>query len=137
MTRASNEIIFRVCYADTDAGGVTYYGNYMRYLEQGRMELMRQMGWEVEQLHAEGIIFPVRELNVTYKSPARLGDEIRVTTRLVEVDRFALTFVAEMDRPQDGQAILEATVKIVCVSMDGRLRKVPADMKQSLDDLLS
>lgn len=132
VEQLQNELTFRVCYADTDAGGVMYYGSYFRYLEQGRTELLRQFGWEVEQLHENGILFPVREAHVTYKSSGRLGDVLVVKTWLASVDRFALVFKTLLERQEDLQRIIEAEVKNVCITPEGSLCRVPKEMFQSL-----
>lgn len=131
-----NEFTFRVCYADTDAGGVIYYGNYLRFLEQGRTELLRQMGWKIEDLHREGTIFPVHELKVLYKSPGTLGEELRVRTRLVEVKRFSLQFHTEIESVETGRLLIQAEVKNACINQAGKIRKIPDGMLEVLERAL-
>lgn len=126
----------RVCYADTDAGGVVYYGNYMRFMEQGRMELLRELGWCVEQQHVQGLVFPVREMKVVYKSPARLGDLLRVHTALAEIDKISMIFDTVIYHGKSGQVLLEAQVKNVCITTDGRLQRIPKEMREHLEKTL-
>ncbi|HNT35087.1 MAG TPA: thioesterase family protein [bacterium] len=132
-----NELTFRICYADTDAGGVVYYGNYLRFLEQGRTALLRQMGWKIEELHRDGIIFPVHELNVLYKSPATLGEEIRVRTHLVEINRFSLRFRTEIESIQTDRILVQAQVTNACINEAGKIQKIPDAMREVLEKALN
>src|SRR5688572_8248036 len=70
----------RVYYEDTDAGGVVYYANYLKFMERARTEWLRRLGFSQQQLvAAQGFVFMVVEVNVKYKKPARLDDELLVS----------------------------------------------------------
>ena len=72
----------RVYYEDTDAGGVVYYANYLRFLERARTECLRSLGFEQSELMAQGIAFAVRSLSAEYLKPARLDDELVVVSTI-------------------------------------------------------
>ena len=68
---------FRVYYEDTDAGGIVYYANYLRFAERARTEVLRSMGFEQSRLREEhNLLFAVRHVTVDYRSPARLDDVV-------------------------------------------------------------
>ena len=114
----------RIYWEDTDAGGVVYYANYLRYLERARTEWLRAKGVDQSRLAAEhGVLFMVLAVNVEYKSPARLDDRLLVTCEAMPEGRTTVVFqqriykesaAAETDR----ELLIEATVRVVC--LDGR-----------------
>jgi len=75
----------KVYYADTDAGGVVYYANYLRWLEMARCDWLESMGTSAVEFARQGDIFAVANLEIAYRQPAVLGDEIRVTVTPVKV----------------------------------------------------
>jgi len=75
----------RIYYEDTDAGGVVYYGKYLRYLEKGRTEFLRERGLLLRDLQERGYLIPVMRLEIDYLSPAVLDDLLRVDTAVLEV----------------------------------------------------
>src|ERR1700688_4504799 len=76
----------RVYYEDTDAAGIVYYANYLKFAERGRTEMMRVLGFAHSRIEAEtGIVFTVRRLSADYRTPARLDDALSVDTRIVEI----------------------------------------------------
>ncbi|MDP3038087.1 MAG: tol-pal system-associated acyl-CoA thioesterase, partial [Rhodocyclaceae bacterium] len=92
----------RVYYEDTDAGGVVYYANYLKYLERARTELLRELGFEQHQLAGEaGLAFAVRSLSVEYLKPARLDDLLEVATRIEALGRAQVTFAQSVVRAEE------------------------------------
>ena len=76
----------RVYYEDTDAAGVVYYANYLRYMERARTEWLAALGFDLAALELEhGIVFAVRRVDIEYRLPARLGDRLDVTLALLEL----------------------------------------------------
>ena len=87
------EIPVRVYYEDTDAGGIVYYANYLRFFERARTEWLRSLGATHAKLEEdEGLIFVVRDLSVEYLRSARLDDQLTIAVRVVEARRASLTF---------------------------------------------
>ena len=118
----------RVYYDDTDAGGVVYHANYLKFTERARTEALRAMGFENSKLRQEqGIIIVVKSLEAEYFSPARLDDFLTVQTRLLSVKN--TSFVMEQKAIRDGACIFSMTVVLVCVNEEGRPSKIPELVK--------
>jgi acyl-CoA thioester hydrolase len=122
----------RIYYEDTDAGGVVYYANYLKYLERARTELLRALGFEQRQLAEEtGLAFAVRSLTVEYLKPAKLDDLVEVTTRVVTLGRAQVTFGQSIVRA--GEALLTATVRVACLDLArGKAAAMPPEIHQQL-----
>jgi acyl-CoA thioester hydrolase len=108
----------RVYYADTDAAGVVYHTAYIRFLEQARIESLRQTGIELHDLFKKyGILFAIKNIIVSYNKPARLDDLLYIKTKIKEIRGASLIYdqsiyLAELD----GNMICSAEVKLVCVN---------------------
>lgn len=115
----------RVYYEDTDAGGVVYYANYLKFFERARTERLRALGFEQDALRAEaGVIFAVKSARVDYVKPARFNDALWVSAEVTELKRASLTFAQEIRRDGlDGELLCQAAIRIVCLS-EGELRPV-------------
>lgn len=113
----------RVYYEDTDAGGVVYYANYLKFFERARTERLRDMGFEQDRLRAElGVLFVVRSAQVDYLKPARFNDELAVTAEVTEVKRASMVFSQQIRRDGvDGEILCEASFRIACLT-DGEFR---------------
>jgi len=83
--------LIRVIYADTDAMGVVYHTNYIKWFEAGRSELLRGIGYPYSQLEAEGVMLPVAECSCKYKLPAVYDDLLEVTSRITALKAAKLT----------------------------------------------
>jgi len=106
----------RVYYEDTDASGVVYHANYLRWLERARTEWLRALGGHQQQmLEAADVAFTVSHLEIHYRRPARLDDQLRVETEVVEVKRASLRFLQRLYREADGELLAEARVRVGCV----------------------
>jgi acyl-CoA thioester hydrolase len=104
----------RVYWEDTDAGGIVYYGNYLRYLERARTEWLRSLGFSQLQLAEEpGVLFAVVSLNIEYRRPAKLDDELVTTCEPVSEGAATLRFAQRIHRGAD--LIVEASVRVACV----------------------
>ena len=99
----------RVYYEDTDAGGVVYYANYLKFLERARTEWLRALGFDQRDLMREaGILFAVRHVEIDYLAPARLDDAAVVETTVAELGRASIRFDQRLRR--DHEVLSEATV---------------------------
>ena len=130
----SQFISARVYYEDTDAGGVVYYANYLKYLERGRTEFLRALGFEQRQLAGEtGLAFAVRSLTVEYLKPARLDDELRIETAVEEVGRAQVTFAQSIRRGEE--TLLTARVRVACIDLaKGRPAPLPKPIHAKLTE---
>ncbi|HJL95695.1 MAG TPA: tol-pal system-associated acyl-CoA thioesterase [SAR86 cluster bacterium] len=86
----------RVYYEDTDAQGVVYYANYLRFFERARTEFLRNAGYEQKKLMKEGLIFVVRNVEMSLLKPAHLDDELSVNTELLKLGRVSFDFKQEI-----------------------------------------
>jgi acyl-CoA thioester hydrolase len=123
---------YRIYYEDTDAAGVVYYANYLRYFERGRSEYLRDRGLTVRELQAQGYLFPVVRLEIDYKAPAVLDDLIRVETAIAELTGATLTLHQRVVRVSDGKGLVEGKVTLACLGTDGRVKRLPRALLQIL-----
>jgi acyl-CoA thioester hydrolase len=125
-------ISLRVYYEDTDSGGVVYYANYLKYLERGRTEFLRALGFEQRQLADEtGLAFAVRSLQAEYLKPARLDDQLEVLTAVEALGRAQVTFAQSIRRGDE--TLLTATVRVACLDLaKGKPAAIPANILAQL-----
>jgi acyl-CoA thioester hydrolase len=109
--------LIRVYYEDTDAGGVVYYANYLKFMERARTEWLRALGFEQDALRKQGYVFAVRRACADYHRPARFNECLQVSSRLLRVGRASLDFNQLVLRP-DGAAVCEARVGVACLNSD-------------------
>jgi acyl-CoA thioester hydrolase len=108
----------KIYYEDTDAGGVVYYANYLRYMEQARTEFLAEKGIDIAEYHNQGILFAVIHADIFYKKPARLGDSIEITTDVSEQTHVTITLKHQVFR--NGVLLVEATVQVACINSEGK-----------------
>jgi acyl-CoA thioester hydrolase len=123
----------KIYYHDTDAGGVVYYANYLKHLEEGRTEFCRHRGIDTAALLARGFSFPVVHVEVDYKSPARYGESIRIETRVEKLGESSIHFSQEIRR--NGQLLVKAKTIWACVGRDFKSVKVPPDIAEKLSGI--
>ena len=132
---AGNEFVWpvRVYYEDTDAGGVVYYANYLKFLERARTEWLRQLGFEQDSLlESDRVIFPVRRIEIDYLKPAQFNDELNVFTRLRDLGSARLEFEQRIEA-DDGSVLCRGIVLVVCVDADSfRPCRIPAAIHASI-----
>jgi acyl-CoA thioester hydrolase len=122
----------RVYYEDTDAAGIVYYANYLRFIERGRTELLRTLGHDQNALMKEGIAFAVRSANVEFLKPARLDDLLTVETGIASLGRAQVTFAQRIRR--DHELLLDAKIRVACIDPE---RGKPIPMPRALHEQLS
>lgn len=114
----------RVYFEDTDAGGVVYYANYLKFAERARTEMLRRRGIDPPALAAfDGVAFAVSRCEVDYLAPARLDDELTVRTRIVKM--FAATLEAEQIISRGATECARLIVRLACVNGAGRPVRLP------------
>jgi acyl-CoA thioester hydrolase len=130
--RHSDAIEVRVYYQDTDCGGVVYYGNYLRYFEQGRTHWLETRGSSVKAFMDAGILFAVVRAELNYRSPARYGETLMITTWLAEFRAASFTFAHEIREKTSGRLVVEGSARLVAVDTQGKLVKLPKDLSERL-----
>jgi acyl-CoA thioester hydrolase len=127
----TREYVFhvRVYYEDTDAGGVVYYANYLRFAERARTELLRAMGIDHRTLLADdGIMFAVRRCEADYVKPARLDDLLEVRTRFGSAT--GASFWMEQEIRRDDEILTDLKLRLVCIRPDGRPARLPDAVRE-------
>jgi acyl-CoA thioester hydrolase len=120
----------RVRYAETDQMGVVYYANFFIWFEVGRVELLRQLGFQYKQMEIDDDChIPVVEANCRYKSPARYDDDLLLETRVLAVRRSVIKFGYRLLRTEDQAPKLLAEGETTHVTVNRSLRKVPLPRK--------
>ncbi len=132
--KPSLSIPVRVYYEDTDAGGVVYYANYLNFYERARTELLRELGFEQNDLITDrDILFAVTNVDIHYRRPACFNDMLEVSAVIREVGRVGLVFEQEMRRPADGELLSSATIRVACLSAtEFKPTAIPDEIKEAL-----
>jgi acyl-CoA thioester hydrolase len=121
----------RIYYEDTDAQGIVYYANWMRFLERGRTELLRLLGQEHSALRAErGLNWVVRRCTIDYLKPARLDEAVQILTECGELRGASLHMLQEARRGED--TLVRADLLIACMDEAGRPMRLPAPVRAAL-----
>jgi acyl-CoA thioester hydrolase len=131
MAKAPHIFELRVYYEDTDAGGVVYYANYLKFAERARSEFLRSIGTGNSQLLAEhGVLFAVSGCAVKYKRPAKLDDALEVHTHLTNVGGASMS--AQQTVTRDGEALVKLDVDLACLNGAGRPTRLPGFLREVL-----
>lgn len=128
------ELPVRVYYEDTDAGGVVYYANYLKFLERARTDWLRSLGFEQQALMDDpGILFAVRRVEIDYLAPARFDDALTVTAAIESLAKVSMVFRQQILRRPD-QVLADARVKVVCLDRQRfRPAAIPRNIRESLN----
>lgn len=123
----------RVYYEDTDAGGVVYHSRYLNFMERARTEWLRASGFTQSTLtQQEQVLFVVHSMQLQFKKPARLDDELQVFSQLMEMGRGSFSCRQQIMR--DDTVLIEAQVKVACVNADSfKPTGIPARIKIALE----
>jgi 4-hydroxybenzoyl-CoA thioesterase len=140
---SSNASVFslpiRVYVEDTDAGGIVFYANYLKFMERARTEFMRSLGFDKPALF-DGMQFVVQEVAVKYHSPAVLDDQIVVTAVLSKASRARFEMTQQVFRgieSEPGELLVEGSVKIACIDAQSKRAKgMPKTMFETLNGQL-
>jgi acyl-CoA thioester hydrolase len=148
LAERAEEHIFRlrVYYEDTDAGGVVYYANYLRFAERARTEMLRERGIESSRLMAEeGVAFAVRRCAADYLRPARLDDRLEVRTRLTALGGASLDLeqriviarraCARGAHDDDGAEAVRLDLTLACMTRAGKAARIPAKVRGCLHEI--
>jgi len=121
----------KIYYHDTDCGGVVYYANYLKYLEEARSEYLEERGLIIKDLLKEGIGFVVARQEIDYKSPSFYGDVLEVKTRVTEVSKARVNFEYDIVK-QTNQLVASAKTVLVFVDKEFKPKRIPEDILKKL-----
>lgn len=127
-----SETRIKVRYAETDQMGVVHHSVYAVYLEAARVEFLEKAGLPYHQVEARGVFFPVVELGLTFRAPARFGEEVLVRTRLAHLSRRDLLFRYRVER--EGTLLAEGFTRHLC-QVGEKAGRIPEDIYQALSVL--
>ncbi len=121
----------RVYYESTDAGGIVYHADYLRFAERARTEMMRAFGLDHRDLmRADGVAFAVASCEAVFHRPARLDDLLMVDTRVLEVGGASMRVAQDIRRGPD--ALVSIRLRLAMVTTEGRAGRVPAALRNAL-----
>lgn len=133
--RAQNEakpfaLRSRVYYEDTDAGGIVYYVNYLKFMERARTERLRHLGYAQSQLVDENLLFVVHSAEARYHAPAKLDDELFISAEVMELNRASIRFRQQVRRVTDEVLLCEGQFLVACVRADNlKPRAIPEALR--------
>lgn len=123
----------RVYYEDTDAAGIVYHANYLRFAERGRTEMLRAAGFEHAKILADtGLAFTVISMQINFKSPAKLDELLSVQTRMVSIGGASMEMAQSVTRGEE--LLADITVKIACIDKRGKAARLPEAVRNLFKD---
>ena len=127
----------RVYFEDTDAGGVVYHGNYLKFAERARTELLRAGGFDHTELAKEhGVLIVVRDCTMEFIAPARLDDALEVRSRVTTIGGASLTMRQEVFRPMPDaggdKLLVRLDLRLACIDREFRPARLPPALKHAL-----
>ena len=123
----------RVYYEDTDLAGIVYYANYLKFIERGRSEWVREMGIDQGAMKRDtGVVFAVRRISADYLQPAKYDDQLAVSTTISTVS--AARIVLDQSVMRDGVVLFAAQVTLVALDAQGRPTRLPAVFRRKIAD---
>lgn len=126
------EFPIRVYYEDTDAGGIVYYANYLKFFERARTEWLRALGVEQDFLLSNNIAFVVTQVLMDNKKPAKFNELLTVSSQISTLKRASMVFDQQITNSA-GELICQAKIKIACISLqDVKARMIPAAISEVL-----
>lgn len=121
----------RVYYEDTDLAGIVYYANYLKFIERGRSEWVRELGIDQARLKTEhGIVFAVRRVEADYLRPAKFDDELQVLTELKVLT--GARIVLDQAVMRRGERLFAAEVTLICLTDGGAPARLPLEVRSRL-----
>jgi acyl-CoA thioester hydrolase len=115
----------KVYLEDTDAEGIVYHANYLKYFERARSEILEARGVPLAEMNTRRRLFVVHEMHIKFQRPARLGDELEVRSSYQRASDYRVTFHQSAHRPGESSPLVSAEVQVVCVDPEGNLKDLP------------
>ncbi|MDC0215496.1 YbgC/FadM family acyl-CoA thioesterase [Candidatus Pelagibacter sp.] len=126
----------KVYYEDTDAGGVVYYANYLKFIERARTEVIKELGFSNNILINDyDTFFVVKSCNLDFKKYAYLEDELNVNSSIVYISKTSFKMLQEITR--ENQIIFSSLVHLVAINKNGKIIKIPQLFQNKLQSFLS
>ncbi len=127
----------QIYYYDTDAEGVVYYGNYLRFLEEARTKFIEDLGYNLKKLSEDGYLFAIKKQEIEYKAPIYYGEIIEIRTKVEEITPYRMRFYYEIYNSKNHKTTFART-DMVCISKNFTLNEMPEDLiskvKQTMEE---
>ncbi|MDD4565131.1 MAG: thioesterase family protein [Eubacteriales bacterium] len=130
-----HKTLVRVIYADTDAMGVVYHTNYIKWFEVGRCELLRSMGYPYAHMEKEGVMLPVAECGCKYRLPAVYDDLLEITARISEMKGATVTLEYEIRKKETEELLVTGWTKHAITDLKFKPIRLRDKNRQLYDDL--
>ena len=125
----------KVYLEDTDAGGIVYHANYLKYMERARTEFLMQLGYDKPAILASGLMLVVHSMTINFQAPSLLSDQLQATAQVIKLGRSYVVFEQLVKRNE--QIVCSAEVKIACISQaEHKPKAMPAIMYDFLQQQL-
>lgn len=125
----------RIYYHDSDAGGVVYYANYLKYMEEARIDFFKDHGLSDREVNGQAVFFPVRQCNITYHKPAIYGDTISCNAEIIKISPARIIFSQKVTNSKTSELLVEAEITLACVGAeDFKPIRLPATIKNVLSN---
>jgi acyl-CoA thioester hydrolase len=121
----------KIYYHDTDCGGVVYYANYLKYLEEARSEFLAEQGVLMKELINSGTLFVVSRQEIDYKFPAQYGDVLDISTHISNLGAARIDYEHEIKNQRD-EVIVKAKTTLVCVDKNLKPKSIPEEVRKRL-----
>ena len=122
---------FRVYLEDTDAQGIVYYANYLRFFERGRSEFLESLGVPMDEVARPDCRLVVYEIRMKFRQSASLGDRIEVLTSMQRASEYRVTFRQQIRRRGEDESLVSGEVDVVAIDQNGTLKELPAFLSQA------
>ena len=119
----------RVRYCETDRMGVAHHGSYVAWFEEARTEWLRQRGRSYREIEEDGNLLQVVDLQCRYHKPVEYDEVVLIRCRIESAGRAAVTIAYEARRESDGEVCATGSTKLACVGRDGRLQRLPPELR--------
>ena len=119
----------KIYYEDTDAGGIVYYANYLKYFERARTEMIYSLGYDHKKLNEEDVYIVVRSCHVDYEKPVKFEEEVNVVTELSKISPVRINLVQSANVKSEVR--VKANVELAVIDQSGKPKKMPEDLYKS------
>lgn len=124
-----NSFDIKVYYFDTDSYGIVWHGTYVKWFEMGRIDYFTMLDEDLNALKAQGVQFPVVNLSVRYKAPAKFGDLLTVNTTIEKLTSYSIQFKHDIINKKDSKILVTGYSEVVSTNLEGKLlRKMPQNL---------
>jgi len=136
MSKQAHHFPIRIYFEDTDAGGIVYYANYLKFMERARTEMLRDHGMDhAAMIRDLNVMFVVRAVKIEYLKPALLDDACTVVTRIAQMGNASVTLQQEVKK--DEVTLASAEIVLVSITKAGAVCRIPATIRAKMETLVS